>query len=286
MKSLSIKSGFGIGAVIAAVAAIIALPLRTSQFFSIIESDTGFYSETNWTVYVLYGVLAVAILLNVILGFAKRKKLDYSLEVTKRPGFGILSFTAGIGALSNAASCIMSYMEAAPADESSGAASLLLAIEAVFALLSAIFFVASGASALGGKTNGSEYRILALSPVLWSIFRVVFRFTRTISYIRVSELMLEMLMIVFMILFFMAFAQANSAVNSKGNEWKVAAYGIPAALLALVCFVPRFIVTVSGNAQLLDSQSPIEYCDIANAAFIICTVLTRVTDKISAEEEA
>ena len=39
--------------------------------------------------------------------------------------------------------------------------------------------------------------------------------------------MLEMLMIVFMILFFMAFAQANSAVNSKGNEWKVAAYGIP-----------------------------------------------------------
>ncbi len=285
MKSLSVKSGFGIGALITAVAAIIALPLRTAQFFTILESDTGFYSETDWTVYVLYGVLVAAVAAALVSGCMKRKKLDYSLEVTKRPGFGILSITASIGALSDAARCIISFMSTSPSDETAGASAILLAFEAVFALLSAIFFLAIGASALGGKSNGSEYKIISLAPVLWSIFRVVFRFTRTISYIRVSELMFEMLMMVFLILFFMAFAQANSNINAKDNKWKVAAYGMPAALLALVCFVPRFIVTVSGNAHLLNEQSPIEYCDIANAAFIICTVFTRVTDKISSEEE-
>ncbi len=286
MKNLSVKSGFGLGAIIAAVAAIISLPVRTAQFFTIIESDTGFYSEVNAGVYIFYGVIAAAIVLSLVFGFAKRKKLDYSLEVTKRPGFGILSFTAAIGALSDAAKCIMEFMNAEPDSETAQAAGLLLAVEAVFALFTAIFFVAIGVSALGGKTNGSEYKLISLAPVLWSIVRIVYRFTRTISYIRVSELLLEMLMLVFLIVFFMAFAQANTGINSKGNIWKVAAYGVPAVLLALICFVPRFIVTVSGNAHLLVEQSPIEYCDIANAAFIICTVLTRVTDKISSEENA
>lgn len=286
MKSLSVRSGFGLGAVIAVAAAIIALPIRTAQFFTIIESDTGFYSEVNAGVYIFYGVIAAAIVLSLVFGFAKRKKLDYSLEVTKRPGFGILSFTAAIGALSDAAKCIMEFMNAEPDSETAQAAGILLAVEAVFALFTAIFFVAIGVSALGGKTNGSEYKLISLAPVLWSIVRIVYRFTRTISYIRVSELLLEMLMLVFLIVFFMAFAQANTGINSKGNIWKVAAYGVPAVLLALICFVPRFIVTVSGNAHLLVEQSPIEYCDIANAAFIICTVLTRVTDKISSEENA
>lgn len=286
MKNLSVKSGFGLGAIIAVVAAIVALPIRTAQFFTILESDTGFYSEVNAGVYVFYGVIAAAAVFSLVLGFAKRKKLDYSLEAIKRPGFGILSFTAAIGALSDSARCITEFMNFDTDSETAQAAVVLLAVEAVFALFTAIFFVASGSSALGGKTNGSEYKLIALAPVLWSIVRVVYRFTRTISYIRVSELLLEMLMIVFLILFFMAFAQANTGINSDGNVWKVAAYGVPAALLALVCFVPRFIVTVSGNAHLLVDKSPIEYCDIANAAFIICTVLTRVTDKISSEEDA
>ena len=89
-----------------------------------------------------------------------------------------------------------------------------------------------------------------------------------------------MIMLVFMIMFFMAFAQVNSNVNGKNCEWKIAAYGLIAALLALICFVPRFIVTLTGNAHLLHEQSPIEYCDISNALFIICTVFTRVTDRI------
>lgn len=286
MKSLSVKSGFGIGALIMVAAAIIALPVRTVQFFTVLESDTGFYSSSDWSVYLLSAVLIAAILAILFFGIAKRKKLDYSLEVTKRPGFGILSLTAAVGALSDAAKCIISVMDAQPAAENAGASSLILGAQAIFALLSAIFFVAIGASALGGKSNGSEYRIISLAPVMWSIFRIVYRFTRTISYIRVSELMFEMLMIVFLILFFMAFAQVNSKVNGKGCEWKVAAYGLSAALLALVCFVPRFIVTLTGNAHLLSEQSPIEYCDISNALFIICTVLTRITDKISSEEEA
>ncbi len=291
MKSISVKKGFGIGSLIFVAAAVILLPVRTLQFFTVLENDTGFYSASDWSVYLLNAVAALAVIAIFVFGFAKRKKLDYSLEVTKRPGFGILSITAAAGALAAAANGIISFMSAKPVvSETASASNFILAAQALFALLSAIYFIALGIASIGSKSNGSEYRLISLAPVIWSIFRIVYRFTRTISYIRVSELMFEMLMIVFLILFFMSFAQVNSQVSGKNNEWKIGAYGLPAALLALICFVPRFIVTLTGNADLLHEQSPIEYCDISNALFILAAVFTRLTDKISennsSEEEA
>lgn len=277
-----LKSSFGTGIVIFAVAAIIALPVRTLQFFTVLESGTGFFSKTDWSVYLLYAVLAAAILAILLFGFVRRKKLDYSLETVKRPGFGILSLTAAAGSLANAAQSIASVMgveQIITADGKLEPSILILASQSVFAMLSAIYFLALGISCVSGKGSGAKLRMLSLAPVIWSIFRLVYRFTHTISYIRVSDLMLEMLMLAFFILFFMAFAQCNSQVNGKGTEWKIGIYGLTAALLALVCFVPRFIVTLTGNAHLLNTYAAVEYCDFAVALFAISAVATRITDK-------
>lgn len=283
MKSIT-KSGFGIGILIFVAAAIIALPVRTLQYFTVLENDTGFFSKNDWSVYVLAIVSVIAILSLLVLGFISRKKLDYSLEATKRPGQGILSFTAAAGLLMSAIEGIVKFMNSNSLAQEEKTANLLLGIQVAFALLSAIYFVALGTSYISGKTNGSEYRLISLAPVIWSIFRLVVRFTRTISYIKVSDLMFEMIMLVFFVMFFMAFAQVNSRVDAENKEWKIAAYGLPAAFLALICFVPRFIVMITGNADLLHVQSPAEYCDFGVALFIISAVLTRTTVKIRTEE--
>jgi hypothetical protein len=260
------------------------------QFFTVLEGSSGFYREYNWSVYLLYGILILSIAAVIIYGISKRKKLEYSFEVTKRPGPGIISMAAAMGVLLDAAFCITSAMKIEEISAGLSTANyiegmtqgdgIILTAEAIFGVFTAIYFVVLGFSYLGGKTNGSEYRLISLAPVVWSIFRLVYRFKRTISFVNVSDLLFEMLMICFMIMFFFAFAQVNSRVGGKGNEWKLASYGIPAALLALVCFIPRFIVTLSGNADLLYSYSAAEYCDFGIALLIISTVLTRVTDKL------
>lgn len=293
MKNFSVKSGFGIGIVIFAVAAIIALPLRTVQFFTVLESGTGFFSSVDLSVYLLYAVIAAAIIALLITGLSKRKKLDYSLEEIKRPGLGILSITAAIGIAMDAVNCLSQV-----ANDYDGFISydmtgrgtvdsekFVFTAQAVFAIISAVYFLISGAGLYTGKNLSSKLRLLSLSPVLWSVFRLIYRFTRTISYLRVSDLTFEMVMLMFMILFFMASAQVNSRINSQNIEWKSAAYGLSAALLALICFVPRFIVTISGNSHLLYSYSGVEYCDIALALFILATVLTRITDSAPREEK-
>ncbi len=281
-----LKSSFGAGIVAFALAAVIALPMRTLQFFTILEKDTGFFVETDWSVYLLYAVIAAAFLVFYIFGFIRRKKLAYSVEAVKRPGFGILSLTAAAGAVANALQSF-SFLDGEEIITHEGKFNptiIILAVQAVFAALSAIYFLALGLSCMRGNAAASKLRILSLSPVIWSIFRLVYRFTHTISYIRVSDLMLEMLAIAAFILFFMAFAQCNSQVNSKGLEWKVGSYGLTAALLALVCFVPRFIITLTGNTQLLSTYSVVEYCDFALALFAISAVSTRLTDRPPEEE--
>ena len=121
------------------------------------------------------------------------------------------------------------------------------------------------------------------------MFRLIFRFTATISFIKVSDLLLEMFMLAFMLIFFTAFAQLNSKIESKGLDWKLVAFGLPAAVLALVCFIPRFIMVISGKSEMLYTGSPVEYCDLATALFALSIVLTRigwVGGNADAKEEA
>lgn len=288
MNNKSVKSGFGIGCIIFVVAAIIAIPLRILQFFTVMEGGTGFYSETDWSVYLLFGVIAAAVLSLIAFGVSKRKKLDYSLETVKRPGLSSLALVAACGTALSAYNCFAKFTTpetvapstATPVD----GAKLVVLLEGVFAILSAIYFILLWLTYLKGTSNGSKIRLLALAPVIWSIFRIVIRFMRTISYIRVSELLFEMLMISFLILFFMALAQANTGIAAEKVEWKIGAYGLSAALFALICFVPRFIVMISGNSHLFYSESSVEFCDLGIALFIIGTVLTRVTDKLPEAE--
>ena len=45
--------------------------------------------------------------------------------------------------------------------------------EAIFGILSAMYLFALGFALLSGKTNGSEFRLVSLSPVVWCIFRMI-----------------------------------------------------------------------------------------------------------------
>ena len=149
--------------------------------------------------------------------------------------------------------------------------------ELVFGTLSIVYFALSAYGFFSGKGCAEGSKILSLTPVLWLVFRLIVRFTRKISFIRVSELLLEMLMLAFFIMFFMAYAQVNSKVGGENCEYKVASYGLIAAMLAIICFVPRFVLTVCGKADMIYTYSALEYCDFTCALFALATVFTRIT---------
>ncbi len=291
MNSTTLKQGFNAGAIVFALAALIVIPLRTVMHYTVLEGGTGFYTEKNFLVYLFTAVMVASIAFFAVLGIVKRKSLSYSTAAQVRAGFGSLAGLAAAGFIFDILSCIKelssdtySILEYSIESEETAAlstASGIMKIQIAFAAISALYFLVLCLCNLSGKAVPKFMAVFSLAPVVWGICKLVLRFTRTISYIKVSELMLEMLAFVFLILFFMAFAQLEFGISSKGCEWKVAFYGLSAAILLVVCFVPRFIVTVTGSPELIYSMSKVEYCDICLALFIICTVITKISDKKS-----
>ena len=61
--------------------------------------------------------------------------------------------------------------------------------------------------------------------------------------------------------------------------------GIPAAMFALMCFLPRFILMVTGKSELLNDHYGVSYSDLGAAAYIIYNLLSRAKAQTSEPEE-
>lgn len=285
------NTGFLISTIAFCVVALAALPLRTYQFLTNIEAGTGFYIDSaNILIYVLYGIIGAGIVISMASALLYKNELGFDRTPAKRPVQGIISLLTAVAVLFDAALDLNTILNYSPETSEMTKVSLyVLCAQSLFAVLAAIFFVVFGISMLSGATNASEYKIISVAPTVWFMFRLIFRFTATISFIKVSDLLLEMFMLAFMLIFFTAFAQLNSKIESKGLDWKLVAFGLPAAVLALVCFIPRFIMVISGKSEMLYTGSPVEYCDLATALFALSIVLTRigwVGGNADAKEEA
>ena len=267
-------------AIVLGAALLITLPLRTLQHLTNMEQGTGFYNKPDWNV-IVYGIVLAAAM-GYFLFSAVKKRKDILLETApvKFPGCGVLSFLTALAVAWGAYSDYkLSKVDASLYTVSSTATNTINGsisnVQFIVGAVAAVFFLILSVLFLAGRAS-SSVKILSLAPVLWFILKLVVRFTRTVSYIRVSDLAMEMISLVFLALFFMAFAQTNSNVEAEGNAWKLEGFGFPAALLCLNMFIPRIIITLAGKSEFKYILSYPDYADLALALFIVATVLTRI----------
>lgn len=285
------KDGSSLRAMLISLAAVLAvmIPIRCYQFVSgVLEGRTGFYSQSDWSIYVSYAVLVLAAAAFAALSLKDKRNVSYSRTAMRSTGLAIAAFMLALTLVIDA---VYQYkvVIATVTDEAMTYATesvqylktglVARGIEGFAAIVSAVFFVLFGVGHINGKSMASDSKLMALFPVIWCVCRLMHRFMRTVNFLNVSELLYELFMCVFLMAFFMAFAQLNSNVSSDGLDWKLTAYGLPAAMMCAVCFFPRFIVTLVGRDDCLCLQSPIEWCDLGTAVFIIALLLARLGAK-------
>lgn len=325
IKNLKIDTAF----IIAAVGGIIALGIRLFQTFSgLIDFETGFYTQESITTYILYAVMVLTafgiFLVCTMSGEIPQEKMPTKKSPVTAVLVGAFAVTLLVTAISEISSFGNIYLTFNPPEsrfivpESErysinffissmpylmkiGALPKLLA--GVFAVLSSAFF---GVLALGfagiRKADLTKIKFMSLCPLFWATFRMVERFTRTISFINVSSLFLEMFMIAFMMMFFMYFAQMSSQVNAKAISFKIFGYGLIATVISAVVVIPKlllFVVNSSyrdlANEGLL--ECPIEIADLGFCLFavsflVLCLTVPRIknmtlkeTEKLIRQEE-
>lgn len=264
-------------AVLAAI--LIAVPLRIYQYAKLINPSTGFFDEKDFSVIVVYGILAVAMIICIVLPYISHKSIPTVTVGKNSKVFLAVSLIMAAGAVISGVDLITDFIDLisnAPryldrdglsAYISAQGGTLLIA-EGFFAALSGFHFLISGLSALNENTV-SKFKILALSPVVWCVFRLLYRFKRTIAFTNVSDLFIELFAIVFAMVFFLAFAQIRSKIDAEDIFWKIYAYGLPAAMFALVCFIPKLILLVTGKSELINPLHPVCISDLTFAVYAI-----------------
>lgn len=253
IKNLKINSAF----TVAIVGTFIALCLRLYQVFNgMIDFETGFFTEENFSTVLLYGVLGVTAAAVFVISFLAGKVPQDKLPEGKNIAVAVLSVAFAVGLIISAVPLFESYMTLSASynpffnEQShfsflmkSGALPKLL--EGIFAILSVVYLIVLAFRFSGLWTvDLNKLKIFALSPLFWATFRMIQRFTRTISFMNVSTLFLELFMIAFMMMFFMYFAQMSAEVNNRCISYKVIAYGLIAGMFAAVVSVPKLLLSL------------------------------------------
>lgn len=281
-----LRSIFSLEAIVLAAILLLLLPLRTIQYYTVIEGGNGFFKRVDSNVIVFVTVFSVAVFFFLVSAFIKRKQISLETAPKCLPTCGALALLASGGAIwevyfqyKNIGFDATEYVVSSTT--STGVVLPITYVKLGFGVLTAIYFLALSLCFLSGKSAGDKLRLLSLAPVIKCTISLVLFFMSTISYLRVSDLTLDMLSLVFFAMFYMAFAQANGNVNSKGSEWRLAGFGLCACLISSVCFVPRAVLFVAGHSDLTFILSYANLGEFSAGLFALATVITRIVPKKS-----
>ena len=252
--------------VLFAVTAFSALAIRTYQLLVMVNPQNGFFENADFTVGVLYGLLALSSVLFLILSFLSKNVPAPKLPEGRNILLGVASFIAAagfaydvvavakdiipeIGNGMNSAvfgGLLTSYVKAN--------GGMFVVLELIFALISAFYLIIFGTSHFEGVATYKKLSVLSIAPGCWAMFVLISKLMKAISFITVSELLFEIAMLVFTMLFFLTFARIVSGVYSVNSMWCTYGCGFPAAVFAGLVSVPRGIVLLGGGENVVDSE--------------------------------
>ncbi len=274
------------------IAAVVSVVIRTVQMFKFIDHGTGFYTGGSALTAVLYIIIGAACLCFIVTSFLSSESKKTDLRLKKNPALIAITAIFSLTFLYDSVNAVGdSLMSMGTANGGSAFQSMMLSgtipmfFQSVFAFLSAIYFAFLTKSFIKGDTKASNRKILAVAPVGWAGFRMIHRFVEQISYMKVSELLLELVLLALMIMFFMAFAQTASGVYSKEFRWRVTGFGLSAALIAVTVNFSRLIYVFIKGAGALNGKYPFTVTDFLFALFIIVLISNIISEGKTKEIE-
>ena len=251
-----------------AVVAVGATGLRTYQLLSgSVNQETGLYDVVDFTVPLLYGLLAVSGVLFLVLSFLSKNVPAPKLPEGRNIPLGLASIIAVAGFVFDVMIILRdilpgmgnvganNVMNQAAYDNllvifTKGNGGLFVILELVFAVLSALYMLVFALSHFEGKATYKKISLLSIAPGCWAMVVLISKLMKAVSFITVSELLFEIAMLVFAMLFFLTFARIVSGAFTVNSMWCTYGCGFPAAIFTAIISIPRGIVLLAGGETI------------------------------------
>ena len=268
-----------------AVVAVGATGLRTYQLLSgSVNQETGLYDVMDFTVPLLYGLLAVSGVLFLVLSFLSKNVPAPKLPEGRNIPLGLASIIAVAGFVFDVMIILRdilpgmgnvganNVMNQAAYDNllvifTKGNGGLFVILELVFAVLSALYMLVFALSHFEGKATYKKISLLSIAPGCWAMVVLISKLMKAVSFITVSELLFEIVMLVFAMLFFLTFARIVSGAFTVNSMWCTYGCGFPAAIFTAIISIPRGIVLLAGGETI--SGSDFSFTHLFLTVFIV-----------------
>ena len=259
----------------------VAVIFRMYQLLNIIEADTGFYHFKDWSVYVMYAVCGLAIVVPYILTTLAKNVPASKSPFRKDMLMAVASFVFAGGIVLDVVSSLSTFLLNVKSFSAAGISimgtmdqsQLPLILETVFGVFAAIYIIIFGISYIDGRTTYSQYKFLAITPLFWSMSRIVIRFVRKIAYVNVSDLMLELFMLAFMMIFLLNFARISAGLANNKAMRTVFSSGFVCIFFGTVTNLPRLLMVLTANGASLPDEYPFSLCDLGFAVFAFAYIV-------------
>lgn len=271
------------------ISAVCGVLLRTIQMFRFIDCDTGFYTGGTAVTVCLYVLLFVSCVYFIFSSFLSADSKKISLELKKNTPLIIVTVFFVISFFwDSISSFVMSFDAIGTSSGTTAFQSMMLSgtipmfFQSIFAFLSALYFIIFTKGLIKSDNRIAKHKILALAPIGWAGFRLIHRFVEQISYIKVSDLFLELILLALMIMFFMSFAQVASGVYSNTVRWRITGFGLSSALLALTLNCSRLILLIFKGSEAVNPDYSFLLSDFIFGIFaiiLIKAVLSQISHK-------
>lgn len=267
---------------------VLLVVIRTFQLTRYIDSETGFLTGGEALYAVFLVIVVAAALFFAVASYLSSESKSIELVGLEDKGCGIAAAVFAVSLAYDSFSSIADsfvIFDKVPASAFDHGAELFktlmatgalpYSLQSLFALISAVYLFVLAKSFLKGSQRAHNRKYIALAPVAWAAFKIITRFVKQISYIRVSDLFLELIMLAFMILFFVALAQTVSGVYCDDSCWRITGLGLSGAFLSLGINIPRLVLTVFAN-DFVNKEYPFNPADTAFAVFAIFVAVAAV----------
>lgn len=270
----------------------VGVVFRMYQLLNIIESDTGFYRVQDWSIYVMYALCGLAVVVPYVLTTLAKNVPASKSPFRKNMLMAVGSVVFAVGIVLDVVSSLSTFLLNAKGFAAAGLSFMgtidqgqaPLLIGTVFGVFAAIYMLIFGISYIDGRTTYSQYKFMAITPLFWAMSRIVVRFVRKIAYVNVSDLMLELFMLAFMMIFLLNFARISSGLANNKAMRTVFASGFVSIFFCTVTNLPRLLMVLTANGKALPDEYPFSLCDLGFAIFAFAYIINAM--KYAKENDA
>ncbi len=270
---------------------VLMLALRFWQLSALTDPATGFFTNHSHLTVPLFYVLSIgAVLAIVALAYLAsgagtgrtEHKQDFVLAAASVL-FAVPLAMEGVKGIREVLTYVKSFYSFKDAVSALGG--YIYIVAPIFALLSAAAMLLNGVSFATGKPLIRKLKLLILCPTLWAFFLTISYFKITVSYVKVSQLMLTIFADAFLMIFLFEYARLISGIGIKESVHSFYGAGFAAVFLLLATELPNLFFTLFAKDKL------VVHCDfglynLLGAFFVIAALLYAIKNRQEEPAEA